>query len=343
MDGEKVQLDERVAKTDAAYLSWSSKKYDQWETMHDGVLWFDTAGCLSGSKIGDVNAAVVSSTSPRWKKWDRACTESQTNSNRKDCAVYRDQEDTDPFWNDNVLNPLAEGVTRRGYVNPGSHPSTWWTSSSDPQGYEFNNEVDEQVIVHTYTETVGAETRIRDAPAISDYVSADDRNVRNAKMLGGQYGTDIGVGGSMDWRDEDLYRDLLKDYIDLIEDCDVDCQAKGSQLTVVATLMGLAYGLAGLNAIFMFVGAWRYRWRFCSLICTAVVCLLQFVLLIVSGALLFTKYNAVCARSMVQTYGENMIWTMADDFYMTFSLWIVGFFAMFGFCCCGLCSAVRAK
>jgi len=32
----------------------------------------------------------------------------------------------------------------------------------------------------------------------------------------------------MDWRDEDLYRDLLKDYIDLIEDCDVDCQKTGS-------------------------------------------------------------------------------------------------------------------
>ena len=38
------------------------------------------------------------------------------------------------------------------------------------------------------------------------------------------YGTDISVAGKMNWRDEDLYRDLLKDWIDLIEDCDIDCQ-----------------------------------------------------------------------------------------------------------------------
>ena len=145
----------------------------------------------------------------------------------------------------------------------------------------------------------------------------------------------------MNWADEDLYRDLLTDYIDLIEDCDIDCQAAGSNLTLIAGLMGLSYGLVGLNAIFTFIGTWRYRWRFCSVICTLATCMCQLILSIVVGALLFTKYNAICGRSMVKTYGENMIWTMADDFYMTFSLWVISFFAMFFFCCCGLCSAYQ--
>ena len=153
------------------------------------------------------------------------------------------------------------------------------------------------------------------------------------------WGTYITVAGNMEWRDEDLYRDLLKDYIDLIEDCDVDCQKAGSQLTLIAGLMSTSYGIVALNAIFMFVGVWRYRWRFCSVICTAATCLIQLVLSIVVGALMFTKYNAVCMRSMVKTYGENMIWTMADDWYVTISLWIVSFFAMMFFCCCGLCQA----
>ena len=43
-------------------------------------------------------------------------------------------------------------------------------------------------------------------------------------------------------------------YIDLFEDCDIDCQATGSQLTTVAGLMGLSYGIVCLNAIFMFCG-----------------------------------------------------------------------------------------
>lgn len=144
----------------------------------------------------------------------------------------------------------------------------------------------------------------------------------------------------MNWKDEDLYRDLLKDFIDLLEDCDVDCQANGSQLTAIAGLMGAVYGLVALNAIFMFIGTWRYRWRVCSIYCTFGVCLFQFVALIVAGALMFTKYNAICARSIRETMGDGNMWSMADDFYMTFSLWVISFITMFCFVCCGLCSAM---
>lgn len=147
----------------------------------------------------------------------------------------------------------------------------------------------------------------------------------------------------MNWKDEDLYRDLLKDYIDLFEDCDVDCQARGSQLTGIASLLAMVYGLVYLNAIFMFIGAWRYRWRICSLYCTFCVCLVQFVVLIVTGAMAFTKYNTMCGRSMTETMGKGNMWTMADDFYMTFTLWVTSFITMFCFVCCGMCSAVRSK
>ena len=33
-----------------------------------------------------------------------------------------------------------------------------------------------------------------------------------------------GIGeGHIDWADENLYRDLLKDFIEMREDCDIDC------------------------------------------------------------------------------------------------------------------------
>ena len=36
-------------------LTWSEARWEEWETMHDGVMWFDTAGCLDGGFIGQVN------------------------------------------------------------------------------------------------------------------------------------------------------------------------------------------------------------------------------------------------------------------------------------------------
>lgn len=78
----------------------------------------------------------------------------------------------------------------------------------------------------------------------------------------------------MNWMDEDLYRDLLTDKIELLEDCDIDCQATGSNLTGIAGLMGMVYGIVALNALFMFIGTWRYRWRVCSVYCTLATCLI---------------------------------------------------------------------
>jgi len=36
-----------------------AKKYKEWETMHDSVLWFDTAACMAGPFIGDTNSVTM--------------------------------------------------------------------------------------------------------------------------------------------------------------------------------------------------------------------------------------------------------------------------------------------
>lgn len=46
-----------AAQLDELVLVWSEAKWHEWETMHDGVVWFDTAGCLDGGFIGEVNKA----------------------------------------------------------------------------------------------------------------------------------------------------------------------------------------------------------------------------------------------------------------------------------------------
>ena len=133
-----------------------------------------------------------------------------------------------------------------------------------------------------------------------------------------------------------MYRDYLFDINDMIEECDVDCQAKGSQLTIIAILMGTLYGLVWINALCMFIGTWRYRFRICSVYFSTFLCMFHLAVLITVGVLGFTKYNGICARSMRTTsvWDGAYIWTMADDFYATFSMWIGSFFLFFGFWAC---------
>jgi len=128
----------------------------------------------------------------------------------------------------------------------------------------------------------------------------------------------------------------------MVDDCDIDCQAKGSQMTTIGVLMGTLFGLIGLNALFMFIGTWRYRWRICSVYCTLFMCVFQLAILSSVAALMFTKYNAYCARSLHPAWGVDMPWYIADDFYWSFIIWVSGWFTMFFYCCCGLCSAYKA-
>jgi hypothetical protein len=179
-------------------------------------------------------------------------------------------------------------------------------------------------------------------PATTNYGTNNQVALPPSSIRYDAWDTDINVVGSTKWSDEDLYRDLLKERIELAEDCDVDCLAKGSQLTIIAILMSVAYSVVGLNAIAMFIGTWRCGWRICSVYCTFFACIFQFAILISVGAMMFSKYGALCARSMNST-AAPFLWTMADDFYVTFIVWIFSFIWMFVFVCCGMCSAFRPE
>lgn len=111
-------------------------------------------------------------------------------------------------------------------------------------------------------------------------------------------------------------------------------------MTIIAILMSTVYGLIGLNALFMFIGTWVSMCRQVSTYCALFMCMFQLAIQIAVGALLFTKYNAVCMRSVYPTL-TTMKWTMSDDFAMTITLWIFSFFTMCCFTCCGLCGAMK--
>jgi len=153
---------------------------------------------------------------------------------------------------------------------------------------------------------------------------------------------DIRTEGSMNWAGEDLYKDILKAKIELYEDCDLDCQKRGSGMTIVAILNQTVLGLIGLNALFMFIGTWRYRWRACSVYCTIAMCMFQFIVLIVSATMLFSKYTmTLCATSLTST-APDFMWSMADDVNINVQLWGAQLILMFCFVCCGFCSAYKA-
>lgn len=145
---------------------------------------------------------------------------------------------------------------------------------------------------------------------------------------------DLTVTGKIGWAAKTLTTDYMDAIIDLQADCDISCQKKGSQLTVIAIIMGVAYTVIAANAIIMFIGVWFYRYRFCSFYCTFFSFFLQLIVLIVTASLLFTKYNAVCSLSTTNTY-ENFRWTMRDDFTMTLSLFSISWILLFVFVCFG--------
>ena len=145
---------------------------------------------------------------------------------------------------------------------------------------------------------------------------------------------------SMGYTDKAVFLDSLKAYLRIVDDCDVDCQKLGGGLSVVAGINQLSLGFILLNFLCMFIGAWRWRARVFSTYCTFVSCFVQFIILIVSGTMLFTDYASMCARSMTKTAG-GFQWTMADDWQNIVSAWATQFVWMFIWCCVGMCQQYR--
>ena len=107
--------------------------------MHDGVVWFDTAGCFAGSYIGKANE-----------------------------AVYYGR-----------FSPAAGGK------------DGWYIdTTTDPSATNYDD--------------------------VSRVIA--DPNTRKPA-----WDTDVNASGSIRVSDKNLYKDYLKDLIELYEDCDIDC------------------------------------------------------------------------------------------------------------------------
>jgi len=226
------------------------------------VIWYDTAGCLTGSHYGKANAGLIS-----------------------------------PWGGSNFMNDWISGTYDDVDNSNGITTSkTYDPNTADP---------------------------------------SDTINMTN------DFATDLRVPKSMlTINDEDLYRDFLTEYLDMVDDCDIDCQKNGSQMTLLASLNATAFGFIAFNALLMFIGTWISKARFASVICTFFSALFQFCIIVVTGVILCSKYNMICARSMVNTF-EGMQWTMRDDFMVVWSLWIASIILMIPFLCMGLCSTYR--
>ena len=121
------------------------------------------------------------------------------------------------------------------------------------------------------------------------------------------------VDGSIYWKGANLLN-LNRNFIAVIEDCDVDCQKLGGGLSVVAAINQVSLSYIMLNFVCMFIGTWRWRARVFSTYCTYVSCSVQFIILLVSGSMLFTPYAGMCARSITKTNGPELLWSVADDY-----------------------------
>ena len=143
--------------------------------------------------------------------------------------------------------------------------------------------------------------------------------------------------------DRDLYIDMLKNQIRILEECDVDCQKFGSGMTVIATLNSLAWSAIMINAVLMFMGAWMWAIRVISLYCTYFACLFQFIMLIISGTMMFTDYATMCGRSIEKTAAPEDNWMMRDEYNSTVALWATSWVMMLVIVPIGMVSATTKK
>ncbi len=116
---------------------------------------------------------------------------------------------------------------------------------------------------------------------------------------------DINVNGKINF-DTPYYDELMEAKIELMEDCDIDCQQKGSQLTRVAFLLMISYSLVIINSIFMCIGSFRFFCRMCSTLCSLLICCGQIGIQLLCIGLLFSKYNSVCRYSEFKTAGSSV-------------------------------------
>lgn len=153
----------------------------------------------------------------------------------------------------------------------------------------------------------------------------------------------VSVQGKVDFWDEDLFKEALRDKITMVDDCDIECQQKGSGLSVVATIMAIPYAMFALTGIMMALGNVTPNCRVGAIFCTFCSGLVLWIMLIVSATMIFSDYSTVCRKSMVKTAGDGIYWYMADDFQMVILLWATSWITLNLFCCCGCMNAVNVQ
>jgi len=139
-----------------------------------------------------------------------------------------------------------------------------------------------------------------------------------------------------------MMKQSLDTLLDLA-DCDIDCQAKGSRLTLVATLNEASLALLVINGLLGIWGGWSAIGRISQTYCTLLAFFFQLAILIACGTMLFTPYATTCYRSLMPTVSPTALWTMHDDYVMVVTLWGTQFIWVFIFAVIGLCGAVRSE
>ena len=142
--------------------------------------------------------------------------------------------------------------------------------------------------------------------------------------------------------DFSMMKQSLDTLLDLA-DCDIDCQAKGSRLTLVATLNEASLALLVINGLLGIWGGWSAIGRISQTYCTLLAFFFQLAILIACGTMLFTPYAITCSRSLMPTVSPTELWTMHDDYVMVLTLWGTQFIWVFIFAVIGLCGAVRSE
>jgi len=150
-----------------------------------------------------------------------------------------------------------------------------------------------------------------------------------------------------------MMKQSLDTLLDLA-DCDIDCQAKGSRLTLVAALNEASLTLLVINGLLGIWGGWSAIGRISQTYCTLLAFFFQLAILIACGTMLFTPYAttcyrslmptvSTCYRSLMPTVSPTELWTMHDDYVMVVTLWSTQFIWVFIFAVIGLCGAVRSE
>ena len=212
----------------------------------------------------------------------------------------------------------ADQKTLDDNIDPNGTVRTWWANPLEPRD-----------VVKTMKDDG---TQLRD----SDSVGVETYPV--------DWGTNIEWKGGINYNlAQNIDVMLMEGYISLIESCDVECQARGSGLTAVAQLNSISMGFICLNALFMFIGTWRYRWRVCSVYCTVIVACFQIAIVVFTAVCIFSPYSLnLCALSLTPTDGERGLWTMSDDWYTLVGLWASQLVLIFAFWACGWCQVWKA-